>query len=368
MGPLHELRILEIGGRGPVRFSGMLLADLGAEVISIHRPRPVDDITPLGDIGLGRGRRKVSLDLRTPEGRQAALAIASHSDAVIEGFLPGVTEKLGLGPAECMATNPRLVYGRITGWGQTGPLANQPGHDINFLAVSGVLSLLGRAGALPAPPMNLLADGGGAMLLTLGVTAAVLEARSSGVGQTVDASMLDSDALLSTMTHEMRNEGRWVDHRGSNLNDSGAPFYDVYPTADRRLIAVGAVEEQYWNCLLTVLGIPDTGPDRWDRATWPLWRGRLATAVSQRTQSEWCSHPGAASACISPVLTPAEAADHPQNQARRNFTRIGTSLIPSPAPQFSRTALRSLHHTWGTDQTSQVLGELGIDATGILGE
>ncbi|QRI79205.1 MULTISPECIES: CaiB/BaiF CoA-transferase family protein [Rhodococcus] len=367
MGPLHGLRVLELGGRGPVRFSGMLLADLGAEVISIHRPRPADDVTPLGDAGLGRGRRRVSLDLRTPAGRRAALAIASRADAVIEGFLPKVTESLGVGPADCMAANPRLVYGRITGWGQTGPLANQPGHDINFLAVSGVLAHLGRADTLPAPPMNLLADGGGAMLLTLGVTAAVLQARESGVGQVVDASMLEGDALLSTMSHEMRNEGRWVDERGSNLNDSGAPFYDVYPTSDGRLVAVGAVEERYWTALLALLEIGDEGPDRWDRATWPWWRERLGAAFAQRTQTQWCEHSEAAGACVSPVLTGAEAADHPHNRERGIFTRVGDDVLPSPAPRFSRTTLRPLGSTaWGSDQTRQVLAELEIDEMGIF--
>lgn len=369
MGPLHGLRVLELGGRGPVRFSGMLLADLGAEVISIHRPRPADDITPFGDGGLGRGRRRVSLDLRTPAGLRAALAIANRADAVIEGFLPDVTESLGVGPAECMAGNPRLVYGRITGWGQSGPLAHQPGHDINFLAVSGVLAHLGRAGTLPAPPMNLLADGGGAMLLTLGVTAALLEARESGLGQVVDASMLDGNALLSTMSHEMRNEGRWNEDRGSNLNDSGAPFYDVYPTSDGGLVAVGAVEEEYWESLLALLEIRHQGLDRWDRATWPWWRERLGAAFAQRTRSEWSEHPEAAAACISPVLTGAEAADHPHNQERGIFTQVGDDLLPSPAPRFSRTALRPLDSTaWGSDQTRQVLGELEIDKTGILGE
>jgi len=367
VGPLHGLRVLELGGRGPVRFSGMLLADLGAEVISIHRPRPADDVTPLGDAGLGRGRRRVSLDLRTPAGRRAALVIASRADAVIEGFLPKVTESLGVGPADCMAANPRLVYGRITGWGQTGPLANQPGHDINFLAVSGVLAHLGRADTLPAPPMNLLADGGGAMLLTLGVTAAVLQARESGVGQVVDASMLEGDALLSTMSHEMRNEGRWVDERGSNLNDSGAPFYDVYPTSDGRLVAVGAVEERYWTALLALLEIGDEGPDRWDRATWPWWRERLGAAFAQRTQTQWCEHSEAAGACVSPVLTGAEAADHPHNRERGIFTRVGDDVLPSPAPRFSRTTLRPLGSTaWGSDQTRQVLAELEIDEMGIF--
>ncbi|WP_250292124.1 CaiB/BaiF CoA transferase family protein [Frankia sp. CiP1_Cm_nod1] len=369
MGPLRGVRILELGGRGPVRFCGMLLGDLGAEIISVDRPREADDITPLSDAGLGRRRRRVRLDLRSAAGRATTLEIIKRVDAVIEGFLPGSTERLGLGPQDCAPHNPGLVYGRLTGWGQGGPLMTQPGHNINYLAVSGVLAHLGRAGTLPFPPMNLLADGGGAMFLALGVVSAVLEARSSGVGQVVDAAMVDGAALLSTMSHEMRNEGRWVEQRGSNLNDSGAPFYDVYETADGRLVALGAVEDRLWESLLRLLGLHDEPVDRWDRANWPWWRERLATVFRQRTQARWCALAEQAGVCLSPVLTMAEAPAHPHNTARAVFTRVGDAVLPSPAPRFSRTRLEPIAEPQSRDDdTADVLAELGIDVSRLVGD
>lgn len=366
VGPLRGVRILELGGRGPVHFCGMLLGDLGAEVISIDRPRRADDITPLSEAGLGRRRRRVRLDLRSDGGRAMALEIISRVDAVIEGFLPGSTERLGLGPEDCALHNRALVYGRMTGWGQTGPLTSEPGHNINYLAVSGVLAHLGRAGTLPFPPMNLLADGGGAMFLALGVVSAVLEARSSGTGQVVDASMLDGAALLSTMSHDLRNEGRWVEERGSNLNDSGAPFYDVYETADDRLVAVGAVEDRFWEPLVRMLGLHDEPVDRWDRANWPWWRKRLAAAFRQRTQADWCALAEHAGVCLSPVLTMSEAPVHPHNVARGVFTRVGGDVLPSPAPRFSRSRLEPITRTTSDDETADVLAELGIDTPQLV--
>lgn len=357
-GPLEGIQILELGGRGPVRFCGMLLADLGAEIISIHRPRAADDITPLGNSGLGRGRRYVSLDLRSEKGLRAGLALAERADAIIEGFLPGAAEKLGIGPDDCAAINPRLVYGRMTTWGQSGPLAREPGHNINALAVSGVLDHLGRADTLPTPSMNLLADGGGAMFLTVGVLSAIVAARSSGEGQIVDASMLDGAALLDTMNHEMRNEGRWSERRGTNLNDSGAPFYDVYATADGGLVAVGAVEERFWTELLRLLAIDDPGVDRWDRANWAWWRARIGEALAERTRDEWCKLAEDACACLSPVLRLDEAPNHPHNEEREVFTRVGEHTFPSPAPRFSRTPLRALQDATSSDQTDRILSEL----------
>lgn len=369
MGPLRGVRVLELGGRGPVRFCGMILGDLGAEIISVDRPRDADDITPLSEIGLGRRRRRVELDLGSGEGRTTALEIAERVDAVIEGFLPGSMERLGLGPEDCTPRNPALVYGRLTGWGQSGPLATQPGHNINYLAVSGVLAHLGRAETLPFPPMNLLADGGGAMFLALGVVAAVLEARASGVGQVVDAAMADGAALLSTMSHEMRNEGRWVEERGRNLNDSGAPFYDVYETSDGRFVAVGAVENRFWEALVRLLGLQDEPLDRWNRAHWPWWRERLATTFRQRTQAQWCALAEDAGVCLSPVLTMSEAPSHPHNLARAVFTRLGDLVLPSPAPRFSRSQLEPIteSHFVGND-TADVLAELGIAAPPLVGD
>ncbi|CAN5200668.1 CaiB/BaiF CoA-transferase family protein [soil metagenome] len=345
-----------------MQFCGMMLSDLGAEVISIQRPRQADNIAPFSTIGLGRGRRYVSIDLRSEDGLRTALAIAGRVDAVTEGFLPGVAENLGVGPDACAAANRRLVYGRMTGWGQTGPLSSQPGHNINMLAVAGVLTHLGRADGLPVPPTNLLADGGGAMMLALGVTAALLEARTSGQGQVIDASMLDGAALLSTMSHEMRNGGLWDDERGSNLNDSGAPFYEVYETADGRLVAIGAVEDQYWNALIDLLEIHDADVDRWDRANWPWWRARIQEGLILRTQAEWSEIAEMAGVCLSPVLTMAQAADHPHNRERGVFTRAGDSVIPRSAPRFSRTYPdTSPSMPTSDDQTLEVLADLGID-------
>jgi alpha-methylacyl-CoA racemase len=362
VGPLHGIRILELGGRGPVEFCGMMLSDLGAEVISIRRPRSADNIAPLSKIGLGRGRRPVAIDLRTKAGLQTALAVAGRVDAVTEGFLPGIAEKLGIGPEACMAENPALVYGRITSWGQTGPLASQPAHNINTLAVSGVLDHLGRSGTVPAPPMNLVADGGGAMMLALGLTAALLEARSSGLGQVIDASMLDGAALLSTMTHEFRNAGRWDDERGTNLNDSGAPFYEVYRTADGRLVAIGAVEDRFWKALLNLLEIDDDEEiDRWDRANWPWWRDRLQKRIIQRTQAQWSQAAEMAGVCLSPVLSMAQAVDHPHNRERGVFEQRGETFMPRPSPRFSRTIVDPTRAvSVREDETLAVLADLGI--------
>lgn len=359
-GPLHGVRILELGGRGPVHFCGMLLADLGAEVISVQRPRPADDITPLGDFGIGRGRRKVALDLRTTYGHDVAMKLVVRVDALIEGFIPGVAEGLGMGPDDCLEANQRLVYGRITAWGQDGPLSREPAHNLNSLAVSGALAQLGRAESIPAPPSNLLADGGGAMFLAVGLLAALHEAGASGQGQVVDASMLDGAAYLTTMSHEMRSEGRWSEKRGTNLNDSGAPFYDVYRTSDSKHVAVAAVEDPLWGRLLDILDIDEPGPDRWDQAHWPWWRGRLQDVICLRTRDEWQRLAENAGGCVSPVLTLSEAGLHPHNRERAVFTAVDGALLPSPAPRFSRTPLRPLDEAESSDQTAAVLQELGF--------
>lgn len=365
MGPLHGIRVLELGGRGPVEFCGMMLSDLGAEVISVRRERSADNIAPLSQIGLGRGRRPITIDLRTRAGLHTALAVIGQVDAVTEGFLPCVAEDLGVGPAACSAVNPALVYGRMTAWGQTGPLATEPAHNINALAVAGLLEHLGRPGTLPAAPMNLIADGGGAMMLALGVTAALLEARSSGLGQVIDASMLDGAALLTTMTHEFRNAGRWSDDPGTNLNDSGAPFYEVYEAADGRLVAIGAVEDRYWTALLGLLEIHHHDLDRWDRANWPQWREWLQEKIHQRTQHEWAQLAETAGVCLSPVLSMEQAPHHPHNKERGVFDHVGEALMPRPSPRFSRTIVEPSAGTRpGEDETAAVLADLGIDPIG----
>ncbi|CAN5648693.1 CaiB/BaiF CoA-transferase family protein [soil metagenome] len=359
-GPLHGVRVLELGGRGPVHFCGMLLADLGAEVISVQRPRSSDDITPLSDFGIGRGRRKVALDLRSPHGHGVAIDLVTRVDALIEGFVPGAAERLGMGPEDCLRVNERLVYGRMTAWGQDGPLAREPAHNLNSIAVSGALAHLGRADTVPAPPANLLADGGGAMFLAVGLLAALHEAGASGQGQVVDASMLEGAAYLTTMSHEMRNGGGWSEERGTNLNDSGAPFYDVYRTSDAKLVAVAAVEDPLWRRLMVILGIDETDPDRWDRAHWPWWHRRLQKELGQRTRTEWQSLAESAGGCVSPVLTLSEAGAHPHNHARGVFTAVHGAVLPSPTPRFSRTPLRPLHEAESSDQTETILEELGL--------
>jgi alpha-methylacyl-CoA racemase len=343
----------------------MLLADLGAEVISATRARRADDVTPASPAGLGRRRRRVELDLRTPAGRDTALGIAHRVDAVIEGFRPGVAERLGVGPEDCCRDNAALVYGRTTGWGQNGPLADRPGHDINYLAVSGVLAHLGRAESLPAPPMSLIADGGAGMLLALGVLAAVVEAARSGSGQIVDTSMLEGATLLSTLMHEMNNEGAWVDERGANVNDSGAPFYDVYQTADGECVALGGVEDRLWEPLARLLGIADacTALDRWDRSAWSALRGMIQVAVARRTRDEWCALADEAGVCLSPVLSMSEAVVHPHNEARGVFERVPGGIFPAPSPRFSRTPIAALpQEDFEQDETADVLAELGIAA------
>jgi alpha-methylacyl-CoA racemase len=341
-GPLAGLRIIDVGGTGPVPFCGMLLADLGAEVIAVRRPAPAgqpDGISTVTNGILARGRQEVTLNLKHPLGRDTALDLIAAADALLEGFRPGVMERLGLGPEVCMRRNSRLVYGRMTGWGQDGPYAQRPGHDINYLATSGVLAHIGTAGGPPVPPLNLLGDfGGGGLLLAFGVLAALLETRQSGRGQTIDAAMADGAALLSTMTYELWNRGAWQPGRGSNFNDTGAPFYNVYETADGQYVAIGAMEGQFWTRLLERLDIPAAElPEQWDRAGWPAVRDRLAARFRQHTRAQWCDLLMEADVCFSPVLTMAEAMADPHNVARGAFAGPAGNLLPAPAPRFSRT-------------------------------
>lgn len=342
-GPLHGLRVVEFAGLGPAPFCGMLLSDLGAEVLRIDRLGAVSPgqamFDPAKDL-LQRGRRAVALNLKHPAGQAAALRLAGEADALIEGYRPGVMERLGLGPAPCLAANPRLVYGRITGWGQHGPLSHTAGHDINYLALSGALHGIGRADGGPVPPLNLVADfGGGAMLLAVGVLAALLEARSSGQGQVVDAAMTDGVALLQAMTLTLRAMGQWRDERQANLLDGGAPRYDTYACADGKHLALGALEPPFYRTLLDGLGLADDplmqAPD--DRSRWPAQRARLATVLRQRPRDAWVQHFEGSDACVSPVLSLAEAPAHPHHQARGTFVEEHGQTQPAPAPRFSRT-------------------------------
>jgi alpha-methylacyl-CoA racemase len=359
MGPLHGLRALELGGIGPGPFCGMLLADLGADVVRVDRPgaRPAGVADHRQDL-LHRGKRSVAADLKDPRDAERIRALAGRADVLIEGFRPGVADRLGLGPDACHRINPRLVYGRMTGWGQDGPLANRAGHDITYLAVTGVLHAIGPAGGPPQIPLNLLGDfAGGAMYLAVGILAALRHAAETGRGQVVDASIVDGVAHLSTMVHGLLAAGRWRDERGVNLLDGGTPFYDVYATGDGRHVAVGPLEPQFFAELLSRLGLPALRPDD------PALRARLAATFATRTRDEWAAIFADSDACVAPVLSLIEAPDHPHLSARQTFQTSHGVRQPAPAPRFSATpaGLGAAPPEPG-EHTDQVYADWGIDA------
>ncbi|MDE0116282.1 MAG: CaiB/BaiF CoA-transferase family protein [bacterium] len=369
MGPLKGIRVVEIAGIGPGPFAAMMLADLGADVVRIDRADRVRDEvpdTPHPDL-LNRGRRSVGIDLKHPDGPEIVLSLAEGADGLIEGFRPGVAERLGIGPDECLARNPKLVYGRMTGWGQDGPYSSMAGHDINYIALSGVLGAIGREGEAPVPPMNVAGDfGGGGMLLALGMLAAMLEARTSGRGQVVDASMVEGSALLITMIYGMRAMGAWG-ARGTNLLDTGAWFYDVYECADGEYISLGALEPQFFAEMVAKTGIDAEGIDQNDRAAWPEMRTRLAEAVKAKTRDEWCEILDGSDACFAPVLSLAEAPGHPHNEARGTFVDVGGALQPAPAPRFSRTPAEIARPSPHPGQhTAEALADWGFDAAAVV--
>lgn len=340
-GPLRGIRIVELAGVGPSPFGAMLLADMGADVIRVERVgAPIYDppIDPAKNL-LHRGRRSITLDLKHPGDVALALRLVAKADVLMEGYRPGVTERLGLGPSRCLAINPRLVYARMTGWGQVGPMAHLAGHDINYFALSGSLWMCGRADEKPSPNLNLVADmGGGGMMMAYGVACALIEAARSGKGQVVDAAMVDGAALLATQLHGYRAMGRWQDERGANLLDSGAPFYEVYGTADGGFMAVGAIESKFYALLLKTLGIdPCTFPRQHDRSQWPAMKARFAQIFRSRTRAEWEQLFENSDACVTPVLSPREAETHPHIVARGTFTAPGGVTQPMPAPRLSAT-------------------------------
>ncbi|GGS37416.1 MULTISPECIES: CaiB/BaiF CoA transferase family protein [Actinokineospora] len=338
MGPLTGLRVIELAGLAPAPFAATMLADLGAEVIRVDRAQPGFDVLSFPNDPLTRGRRWIGVDVKSPVGRDIVLRMADDADVLIEGFRPGVAERMGLGPDDLHARNPRLVYGRVTGWGQDGPLAQAAGHDINYIAVSGTLDPIGQAGHKPTLPLNLVGDfGGGGMLLAMGVLAALVERQTSGRGQVVDASMVDGAALLATHLHGLRNLGAFNQPRGQNLLDGGAPFYDTYETADGKYVAVGAIEHRFFRALVEVLGLEDV-PEHTNPANWTALREILADTIRTRTRDEWAKLAEGTDACLSPVLTPEEARTYPHNVARGTFVDIGGGVQPAPAPKFSRTA------------------------------
>ncbi|GAA0673522.1 alpha-methylacyl-CoA racemase [Sphingomonas insulae] len=363
--PLAGLRIVELAGIGPGPFCGMMLADHGAEVIRIDRGVQPGFSDPAKD-PLLRSRRSVSLDLKTPQGIAAVRRIAASADGLIEGFRPGVMERLGLGPDVLLADNPRLVYGRMTGWGQDGPMAQQPGHDINYIALSGTLHALGQAGGKPMPPINMVGDfGGGGMLLAFGMLAALLHAQRTGKGQVVDAAMTDGSALLMSMIWGFRAMGRWSDARGTNLLDGGAPFYDTYATGDGRWIAVGAIEPAFYAALRRVLGLDGPLWDRqFDASAWPAMRAALTACFLTRPRDAWVAAFDGTEACVTPVLDYDEAAAHPHNVDRATLAGTAGVLQPAPAPRYSAsTTVPPAMATTRTDAT--LLAELGFSAGDI---
>lgn len=336
MKPLAGVRILEFDGLGPVTFAGMWLADMGAEVLRLTRSAAAG-APVFADVGgevLHRGRASVEVNLKDPADLARVLDLVRAADAVIEGFRPGVMERLGLGPAELHARNPRLVYGRVTGWGQSGPLAQSVGHDLNYIALSGALHPTGEPDRPPRPPLNLVGDyGGGAMFLVAGLLAAVLEARTTGRGRVVDAAMTDGSALLTSLFHAFRARGLWTDARGANLLDGGAPFYRCYACRDGGFVAVGALEPQFYAALLAGLGIAAGEAPQFDLAGWPALHARLESVFATRDRDAWTAHFAGTDACVTPVLTLGEAPSHPHNAARGTFVEAGV-VQPAPAPRF----------------------------------
>ncbi|GHF69018.1 alpha-methylacyl-CoA racemase [Amycolatopsis bartoniae] len=338
-GPLAGLRVVELAGIGPGPHAAMVLADLGADVARVERPRSADPTGGAGD-ALLRNRRSVAADLKTAEGRDLVLRLVAKADVLLEGFRPGVAERLGVGPDECLDRNPGLVYGRMTGWGQDGPLAPRAGHDINYISLTGALHAIGRAGERPVPPLNLVGDfGGGSLFLVAGVLAALWERQRSGRGQVVDAAMIDGTGVLLQMTWGFLASGRWADARGVNLLDGGAPYYDTYTCADGRYLAVGALEPQFYAEFLRGLGLADEDlPAQDDRENWGILRARFTEVIVRRTRDEWMAVFEGTDACVTPVLSFDEVQRHPHLAARESVITVDGVPQAAPAPRFSRTA------------------------------
>ena len=366
-GPLTGVRIVELSGIGPGPFAGMLLADLGADVIRVDRAKGgsmLQAAEPRLDV-LGRGKRSIAVDLKSPEGVAAVLDLIATADAVFEGYRPGVAERLGLGPDVCLDRNPAVVYGRMTGWGQTGPMAPMAGHDIDYISIAGALHPIGRAGQPPTPPLNLVGDfGGGGVFLAFGMVCAILSARATGVGQVVDAAMVDGASILMAPFVAMRASGMWSNERGTNLIDSGAPFYDAYRTADGGYIAVGAIEPQFYALLIEGLGLAGEDlPAQMDREQWPVLKARFTEVIAGRTRDEWAVVFDGSDACVTPVLEPDEVPENRHMKARDSFVHIAGLLQPRPAPRFSATppADPDPAPANGAD-TRAVLADLGYSA------
>jgi alpha-methylacyl-CoA racemase len=370
-GPLSGIKIIELAGIGPAPYACMLLADAGADIIRVDRPprapSGAEHTGPHWDI-LARSRRSASVDLKRPEGVEVVLDLVSGADALIEGFRPGVAERLGLGPTDCLARNKRLVYGRMTGWGQDGPLAMSAGHDIDYIAIAGALWPIGRAGEAPVPPLNLVGDfGGGGMMLAFGMCAALVEAQRSGEGQVVDAAMVDGAASLMSMTYAFKQLGLWTDGRGCNTLDSGAYFYEVYDTSDGKWFAVGAIEQQFYEKMLELIGLDAKDlPPQNDRSSWPEMKERLAAIFKTKTRDEWAAIFEGTDGCGAPVLSPWEAHEHEHNRVRGTFVEVAGVTQPGAAPRFSRTpAGVSRPPSFPGADTEDALADWGIGAERI---
>jgi len=370
MGPLSGIKVIELAGIGPGPHCGMMLSDMGAEVIRINRtggPAPGVQGAEIKDV-LSRGRRTIAVDLKRPEGTELVLRFCEKADALFEGFRPGVTERMGLGPDHCMARNPRLVYGRMTGWGQTGSLRMVAGHDINYISLSGALHAIGRKGDRPLPPLNLVGDfGGGGMLLAFGIVCGLVEAQRSGKGQVVDAAMVDGSAALMAMFFGRLSDARFSGERGTNLVDTGAHFYDSYETKDGQYISVGSIEPQFYAELIQKMGLdPVRYADQMDRNKWPEWKEEMIQVFKTKTRDEWCEIMLGSDVCFAPVLSMTEAVEHPLNKERGTFVTIDGLPQPAPAPRFSRTVPEIRHgiHTKGQDTVS-VLTDYGYTKSEI---
>ncbi len=371
-GPLCGYRIIEIAGIGPGPFAAMMLADMGAEVIRVERAQAVRGQAPNTahwDVLL-RGRRNIAIDLKKPDGVAALLSLIEHADALIEGFRPGVMERLGVGPDVCVARNPRLVFGRMTGWGQDGPYASSAGHDINYISLAGALAHFAREGEAPVPPLNMVGDfGGGGMFLAYGVVCALLEAQKSGKGQVVDTAMVDGSAVLMSMFWAMKNIGMFNENKpGTNLLDTGAHFYDVFECSDGKYVSIGSIEPQFYALLLEKTGLTDDPAfgQQMDATQWPVLKTKLAEVMRTKTSTQWCAIMEGTDVCFAPVLTMSDAAKHPHNVARSTFIEIDGVTQPAPAPRFSRTSTAVPNAPAHAGQHSrEVLADWGFDSSSI---
>ena len=368
MGPLAGLRVVELQGIGPGPFCGMMLADMGAEIIRVDRSAAVGSGARTADV-LARGRKSIAVDLKNPQGVETVLKLVETADVLLEGFRPGVTERLGLGPDVCLERNPKLVYGRMTGWGQTGTMAHAAGHDINYISLSGVLHAIGEAGSRPTPPLNLVGDfGGGGMLLAFGIVAALYERGVSGKGQVIDAAMTDGSALLTNSIFGLMGQGVWNHNRGSNLLDGGAHFYGTYETKDARFVSIGSIEPQFYALLLEKTGLahdPELAKQM-SRDDWPKLREKLAAVLATKTRDEWDEIMLGTDICYAPILNFDEAVAHPHNQARNTFVASADIVQAAPAPRFSRTEPELPEPPVAPGEHSEeVLASMGLDAAAI---